>query len=64
MAWHKAVRGPDLEWIGVRFQLRLTERAILMTINEKIAKEILAESQELPKKSMTPFGGSEASRAA
>ena len=40
MAWHKAVRGPDLEWIGVLFQLRVAERAILMTINEKIAKNL------------------------
>jgi hypothetical protein len=55
MSGHKAVRGPDLDWIGVLFQLRVAERSILMTINEKIAKEILAESQELLKKSMVPF---------
>jgi hypothetical protein len=54
MAGRKAVRGPDLEWIGVLFQLRVAEGAILTTINEKIAKEISAESQELLKKSMVP----------
>ena len=64
MAWHKAVRGPDLEWIGALSQPRLTKRAILMTINEKIAKETLAESQKLLKKSIIPFSGSEDSRAA
>ena len=48
------VVGLDLEWIGVLFQLKLAERAILMTINEKIAKEILAKSPELLKKSMVP----------
>ena len=51
MAGRKAARGPDLEWIGVLFQLRVAKHAILMTTDEKIAKEILAESQELLKKS-------------
>ena len=55
MAWHEAGRGPDLEWIGILFQLMMAKCAILMTIDEKIAKEILAESQELLKKSTVPF---------
>ena len=55
MAWHEAGRGPDLEWIGILFQLMMAKCAILMTIDEKTAKEILAESQNLLKKSKVPF---------
>ena len=55
MVWHVAGRGPDLEWIGVLFQLRMAECAILMTIDKKIAKETTAKSQHLLKKSKVPF---------
>ena len=54
MAGHKPRRGPDLGWIRAPLQLRVAVGAILTTINEKIAKEISAESQELPKRSMAP----------
>ena len=54
MAWPKAARGPDPRWIRVPVQLRVAERAALMTIDEKTAKESSTESRELPKKSTVP----------